>query len=134
MSWGCGRSPVCTSGMESVSAAAVLTGVSSGRQQVDEGEDHDPHDVDEVPVQADDLDGLRAVGADVALHRPDVERQQHDDADRYVSAVKAGEGVEARAEQVRGVAEAPAVEGRELIDLDADKGGAEQSRGHEPHP
>src|SRR5216683_4419545 len=106
MSWGWGRSPVCTSGIVSVSVAAVLTCVSSRLQQIDEGENHDPHDVDEVPVEADDLDGLRAVGADIAPHRADVERQQHDDAHRYVGAVKAGEGVEARAEQVRCVAEA----------------------------
>ena len=31
---------------------------SLDRDQVDDGEDEDPHDVDEVPVQADDLDRL----------------------------------------------------------------------------
>src|SRR6476469_9226436 len=29
--------------------------------QVDDGEDHDPHHVDEVPIEADDLDALRLV-------------------------------------------------------------------------
>ena len=35
----------------------------SSRDQVDDGEDEDPHDVDEVPVQADDLDRLGPLGA-----------------------------------------------------------------------
>src|SRR3954454_12035914 len=36
--------------------------------QVDDGEDHDPDHVDEVPVETGDLDGLRLVGAEPTLH------------------------------------------------------------------
>ena len=39
----------------------------SCRDQVDESEDHDPHDVDEVPVQTDQLDDLRLVAVDAPL-------------------------------------------------------------------
>ena len=53
---------------------------------------------------------------------------------RHVDAVEAGEGVEGRAEDVRGVAQALPVEGRELVDLAADEDRAEERRGGEPHP
>src|SRR5436309_8781015 len=36
----------------------------SRRDQVHDREDHDPHDVDEVPVQADELHGHRVAGRD----------------------------------------------------------------------
>ena len=39
----------------------------SGRNQVDEGEDDDPDRVDEVPVQADHLDGLVLLADESAL-------------------------------------------------------------------
>ena len=105
---------------------------ASRRDQVDEGEDDDPHDVDEVPVQTDQLDDLGLVAGDLAPRSDDHQRQQHDDADGDVDAVEAGERVEARAEQVRGEAEALVVEGGELVDLAADERRAEQRRGDEP--
>ncbi len=46
-----------------------LMALTSGRDQVDEGEDDDPHDVDEVPVQADQLDDLGLVAGDLAPQR-----------------------------------------------------------------
>ena len=39
-------------------------GSSSCRDQVDEGEDDDPHDVDEVPVETDDSTDLGLVAGD----------------------------------------------------------------------
>src|SRR5687768_3163112 len=69
------------------SATCVLMGVSSGRDQVDEREDDDPHDVDEVPVETDDIDDLGPVPVDAAPQRDDDERDQHDDPDAHVDAV-----------------------------------------------
>ena len=83
----------------------------SGRDQVDEGEDDDPHDVDEVPVETDQLDDLGLVAGDAAARDDADQGHQHDDADGDVHTVEAGEGVEARAEQAGGEAEALAVEG-----------------------
>src|SRR4029453_5261199 len=39
------------------------------RHEVDDREDHDPHHVDEVPVQAGDLDRLGLLGGQPVLHR-----------------------------------------------------------------
>ena len=47
--------------------AVGVSGHGSGRNQVDEGEDDDPDDVDEVPVQADHLDRLGLVAGTPAL-------------------------------------------------------------------
>src|SRR6185312_3002534 len=49
------------------------------RDEVDDGEDHDPHDVDEVPVETGDLDDLGLLLGDAALLRQPHQRQQHDD-------------------------------------------------------
>src|SRR3546814_11408551 len=62
-------------------------------------EDEDPHDVDEVPGEADDLDGVRSLRAEVALQRHHEEREQHDDAHAHVHAVEAGQGVEGGADR-----------------------------------
>src|SRR4051794_21207276 len=59
------------------------------RDQVDDGEDHDPHHVDEVPVQTGDLDGLGVPLLQPALGDEAPHRQQPHDADRDVEAVQA---------------------------------------------
>src|SRR6266508_2663960 len=76
-----------------VSVASVVMPHTSCRDQVDEREDDDPHDVDEVPVEADDLDSF---GADLFRCPPrhDRRRHQHHDPDTHVGAVEAGERVE----------------------------------------
>src|SRR3990170_1145046 len=107
---------------------------TSCRDQVDEREDDDPHDVDEVPVQTDELDHFGLVPGDPVVAQHHREREQHDDAQRDVHAVEAGERVEARREQARGVAEALAVERRELVRLATDERGAQDGRGDEPDP
>src|SRR5690242_7279211 len=59
--------PACSSPVVPVVIAApplLLVG-----NQVDDREDHDPHDVDEVPVETGDLDRLGLVGAELALVR-----------------------------------------------------------------
>src|SRR4051794_30197650 len=72
------------------SSPVVMVGASLVRNQVHDREDHDPHDVDEVPVQTGDLDGLGLLGGQLALQRPLVDRQEPEDADRDVRAVEAG--------------------------------------------
>src|SRR5262249_62194119 len=64
-------------------------------------EDEDPHDVDEVPIETGDLDRFGVLGTQLALHRARVQREQPDDADRYVGAVQTGEHVERGTEEVR---------------------------------
>src|SRR5437773_2478242 len=73
---------------------------SSARDQVDDGEDHDPHHVDEVPVEAYELDGLRVLGPELPPQRQPEQREQHHDGDGHVGAVEAGENEEAAAEEV----------------------------------
>src|SRR5215216_5329923 len=80
-----------------VECVSVVMG--SGRDQVDEREDDDPHDVDEVPVEADDLDDLALVARHAAAAHHPRQGQQHDDADGDVGAVEPGQRVEARREQ-----------------------------------
>src|SRR5574342_592611 len=85
----------------SISFVLSLTGVrSSARrsQQVDEGEDEDPDQVDEVPVEADVLDEVGVVAGqrpprDLRERNPE---QDHPSED--VAAVEAGDAVEGRGE------------------------------------
>src|SRR4051794_2518798 len=82
--------------------------------QVDDGEDQDPHHVDEVPVEADDLDRL---GPGMRYPTSDGHGngyQQHQDADGHVDTVEARQGEERRTGDVGGEAEAFTMECREL--------------------
>src|SRR3954465_217719 len=58
--------------------AELTTASLHARDQVHHGEDDDPHHVDEVPVQTDQLDGLGFVVPELALRRQDEQRQQHE--------------------------------------------------------
>src|SRR3954453_6694653 len=71
----------------SISCVSVSLTLASFRQQVDDGEDHDPHHVDEVPVQAGDLHPFGVALRDAALHRESPQRHQPHDADEHVGAV-----------------------------------------------
>src|SRR5262245_37998065 len=59
-----------------------------GRDQVDDGEDHDPDDVHEVPVEPHELDGQRAVLRDLARERQREQREQHQHPHRDVGPVE----------------------------------------------
>src|SRR6187551_1236739 len=54
------------------------------RNQVDQREDDDPHDIDEVPVHLGSLDREMMFGGEIAAHRADQADQQEDRADRHV--------------------------------------------------
>src|SRR5476651_2435774 len=68
--------------------------------EVHEREDHDPDDVDEVPVQRGEVDVDRVLRPEPA---PVIDREQGekpDDAGSHVCAVKAGEGEEGAAKKI----------------------------------
>src|SRR5258705_315670 len=72
-------------GFASISCVSVsLMRVASLRQQVDDSEDHDPHDVDEVPVETGDLHPFGVALRDAALHRESPQRHQPHDPDEHV--------------------------------------------------
>src|SRR2546422_3049677 len=64
------------------------------RGQVDRDEDEDPHRVDEVPVQSDDLDGEVSVGVEAAMPRVVLEPQVHQQPHEHVEPVKSSDGEE----------------------------------------
>src|SRR5688500_383081 len=106
------------------------------RNQVDDREDDDPHDVDEVPVQTDELDlacPLRCRLQTTRPREPD-QCQQHQDADGHVRSMEPGHHEEARAEGRRRKLQAFIDERRELVDLTTDERQAEERRRKQPHP
>src|SRR2546425_5559570 len=56
--------------------------------QIHQCEDRDPHHVDEVPVEAGDLDVQRLLLRDLAAHREREQGPEPDHAHRHVRAVK----------------------------------------------
>src|SRR5688572_6601626 len=122
--WAC-SSTVLSTAWVSVTRASLPRG-----QQVDDGEDHDPDHVDEVPVEAGDLHRLRPL-LDAAAEGEAGDRQQHDDAQGHVGAVEAGEDEERAAGHVGGEAHALPDERRELVDLARQEHHAEERRGHQ---
>jgi len=85
-----------------------------------------------VPVETDHLDGLGFAAGHPASLVDRNEREQHDDADGDVHAVKPREGVEARAKEAGGEAQPLVVERRELVHLATDERGSEECRDGEP--
>src|SRR5215213_5455655 len=97
--------PVTVSSWEWAAAPAAaasckLIGPPPLADQVDDGEDDDPHHVDEVPVQAGDLDHLGPGRRQGPPQRHDHEAQQDEDPDGHVDAVEPGQDVEGRALEV----------------------------------
>ena len=67
-------------------------------QDVHRRVDHDPHDVDEVPVDPRNLDAAVMLGREVAPESADGHERQQGQADEDVRSVQAREPVEDRAE------------------------------------
>src|SRR5690606_21314808 len=120
--------------------------MTSSSPQVEEGEDEDPDEIDEVPVEAHDLDGFVAsLAAREEAGPPVVEiaaddlagdDQQEDDADGHVRPVEARDHEEGGAELCRPPRVAPgpdalADELRPLEGLHAHEGGAEEGGHHQ---
>src|SRR5579875_2147817 len=66
---------------------------------VDDGEDHDPDGVDEVPVEGEGLDALAVTLIDVTRQRKREDGEQHDEADDDVGGVEPDERVVRRADE-----------------------------------
>src|SRR5688572_1104111 len=95
-------------------------------QQVDEGEDRDPDDVDEVPVEAADLDVEVVAGPDAPGEGQEEQGPQPDHAHGHVGPVEPREHVERAAEQVGRQQEPLVGEVAELVDLEPDEHHAER--------
>src|SRR5678815_910893 len=115
-------------------AAACVSAMSALlRDEVDDGEDRHPDDVDEVPVQARDLDlGVVARVEPAPLELPP-EAREPDHAAADVGAVEPGEGEEGRAEEIGGQGE-PVVERErgELVHLVPHEVRAQERGGEQP--
>src|SRR3954470_19738381 len=103
--------------MPCVVACAVACAMSCPSPKIEKCEDEDPDEIDEVPVQARDLDDLAASLAareeafllDLEIAAPDLsgDDDEEDHADRDVGAVKARDHEEGRAELRRAPGVAP---------------------------
>src|SRR5687768_3719208 len=98
---------------------------------VDRGEEADPHHVDEVPVDAGRFDGEVAVRAELSLQRTEQAQRDEDQATEHVRAVEAGEREERGGEDPIGRQEA---EVRVLVSLAGEEDRAEDDRDREPEP
>src|SRR5688500_9308807 len=74
-----------------------------GVDQIEQRIDEDPDDVDEVPVQADDLDGVVIFGREPALSRVHDQPDEQAHADQHVQGVDRGHGKVEREEDRRGL-------------------------------
>src|SRR5438270_4461469 len=83
------------SGVYSCSSAMVDT-----VNEVEEREEKNPDDVDEVPVEAHDLDGAVVLGAEIAAPRPHDHPDQEAGADDHVQRVQAGHAPVKRHEEL----------------------------------
>ena len=102
----------------------VLVSHGSLLDQVYESENHDPHDVDEVPVQRGEIDDERIARSKSATVVDREERQQPEHAGRHVGAVKSGEREERRAEEIGSDRETFVHERGELERLESEEGQA----------
>ena len=109
-------------------AGFALARASPGSNQVDDREEHDPHEVDEVPVEADRLDPLVArlrVLPEEGLPR---DEGHADDAAEDVEAVEARRREEDRAEEADVRVEVLVEELPVLDGLDREEDRAEEKR------
>src|SRR5262245_14498547 len=113
-----------------VAAAACGSMSRLLRYQVDDGEDGDPHDVHEVPVQPGDFHLGVVAPVELAPHRQADDEQQPDDAAGDVGSVESRQHEERGAEQA-GREREPIVhgEGVELVDLVEDEVQAHEGGG-----
>src|SRR5438132_8028777 len=104
---------------------------SQKRPDVDNGEDDDPHRVDEVPVEGHRLPRHRADRRGAATIRRE-ERRERDQAGEDVKAVQAREREERRTEERAARADALAQKTRVLAALTDEEDRAERDRCREP--
>ena len=86
--------------MPNAAPDSSLTRHGSVRNEVDKRKDQNPHDVDEVPVQAGNLDPQGMFLVESPSERLSYKRPEPEHADEDVGAVKARQGEEGRVRQV----------------------------------
>src|SRR4051812_12699498 len=79
-------------------SASLRRGFCTALEDVHRRVDHDPHHVDEVPVDPRDLHSVVGVGRVVAPERADGREEEQRQPDEDVRAVEAGQREEDRAE------------------------------------
>ena len=83
----------------------------SGTQldQVDKGKDHDPHQIDKMPVETSNLDWIVIIGGIGTPHASEQDAEQVDYSSRDVHAMETSNDEKGRAEQRRpvGIAREP---------------------------
>src|SRR5215208_6456302 len=102
------------------------------RDQVDEGEDDDPDDVDEVPVQPGYLDIKGLLRWNPAAQGEEEDRQEPGNPDRHVRAVEAGQDEEGGAKDIAFERQTLVGEGGELEELAPDEDCAEERGCRDP--
>src|SRR5437667_178204 len=75
-------------------SASLRRGLIIASEQVDGRVDHDPHYVDEVPVDPADLDAVVVLGGEMPAEGADGHEQQNRQPDEDVRAVEAGQAIE----------------------------------------
>ena len=100
--------------------------------QVDDTEDDDPYDVNEVPVQACDLDLEGIALVDLAIEGREEQRPEPEDPDGHVGAVEACHDQEGTTKKVRARREAFVGEFGELVHLETDENTAQEGGGDKP--
>src|SRR4051812_27530265 len=73
--------------------------ISASSEDVDRRVDDDPHDIDEVPVDAADLDAVMVLRREMPPEGPDRHEEQDREADEHVRAVQARQAEEDRRER-----------------------------------
>src|SRR5579859_6754553 len=104
---------------------------ASPLQQVEDAEEHDPDDVDEMPVQRRSLDHVVMLRRELASLAAIEDDAEHEDPAEDVGAVEAGEG-EVRRPERAGVEGQPVVEKEGVVvRLKEEEDDAEDERGRD---
>src|SRR5581483_12012599 len=126
---GCGRPPASVSwpAWSSVRrySARVMLYCPLLLNQVDQREDHDPNDIDEVPVEPGQLHVQALLLRDPSAQRHDEERHQDEHPNRHVRPVEAREQEERGAKEVGLHCQAFTIELGELVGLTGKEGNAQ---------
>src|SRR6185437_1999009 len=88
---------VCASAGSATAFSAAVLHRDARPPHIDEGEEEQPHDVDEVPVPGGGFEAEVMVGREVAAHGANKADDQEDRADDDMRAVEAGRHEEGRA-------------------------------------
>src|SRR5919204_2421078 len=83
--------------------SAIMVPPRRTLDQVDKGKDHNPHQIDEMPVETGNLDRVVIIGGIRTAHASEQDAEQVDHTTRDVHPVEASNNEKGRAEQRRTV-------------------------------